>query len=313
MPRRKRRIIPDVTYHLISRFVDRDWFICSDSERAMYLALLGAAIASSSWRCLGYAVMSNHIHLAMIASDQPLAEWIRKPHSAFADWMNRTHKRIGTMFVRGPKDVLVPDSRVGHLLAYIHNNPVRAKVVNAPSESTWTSHRFYSDAGLRPPRWLRVDEGLRRAGLAAGAPFDDFVRTATAHPVFGDVDSDEQLLEQLEAYERAQNDLFEKPGPHRVEASRIVLLAAEQAGLTVEQVRSKRRGIAEQRARAVVIICGARLGLSRGEIASSLNVTPQAVSKLLLRDEHSPELLRFAALIQARLQLPSAALLSAVG
>src|SRR4051794_22965207 len=99
MPRIPRRTIPDVTYHVISRFVDRAWFIASELERRTYLSFLGAALELSTWRCLAYAVMSNHIHLALVASDEPLANWIRKPHSAFADWMNRTHDRIGSVFV----------------------------------------------------------------------------------------------------------------------------------------------------------------------------------------------------------------------
>jgi len=284
MPRTRRRTIPDVTYHLISRFVDRDWFIRSESERTTYLRLLGAAISASSWRCLGYAVMSNHIHLAMVASEQPLAEWIRRPHSAFADWLNRTHKRIGTVFVRGPKSILVPDGRVGHLLAYIHNNPVRAKIVNAPGESEWTSHRFYTDPSELPPRWLRVDEGRRRTGIRDGAAFDDMVRNTTTHPVLGAVETDEQFNEKLEAYEREQIALFERPPVQRVPASELVRIAAALSGLTVEQLCSKRRGIVEQHARAAVLVCGARLGLGRGELAHSLNVTPQAVSKMQSRE-----------------------------
>ena len=126
MPRQPRRIEPGVSYHLISRFVDREWFIESSCEREHYLQLLGRSLENSDWRLMSYAIMSNHIHLESLAGEQPLAEWIRRVHAPFADAMNRARKRIGCMFVRGPKAYPVQPDAFGHLLAYIHNNPVRA-------------------------------------------------------------------------------------------------------------------------------------------------------------------------------------------
>ena len=134
MSRRPRSTTEGLVYHLISRFVDRDWFITCAEERAMYLRLFGDAVAKSDWLCLAYAVMSNHIHLALLAGEQPVS-WLRDAHSPFANWMNERHDRIGPMFVRGPKDKPVQPGGVGRLIAYIHNNPVRAGVVTSPAES----------------------------------------------------------------------------------------------------------------------------------------------------------------------------------
>ena len=63
MPRKPRSNQPGVVYHLISRFVEREWFIKEEEEREYYVRLLGRALSESDWRCLAYAVMSNHIHL----------------------------------------------------------------------------------------------------------------------------------------------------------------------------------------------------------------------------------------------------------
>src|SRR5882762_8704116 len=107
MPRRPRQNSPGRVYHLISRFVDRDWFIATESERRVYLELLGRALQTSDWRCLAFAIMSNHIHLAMVAGLQALDRWIRRVHSPFAEWLNQRYDRIGSVFVRGPNDHVV--------------------------------------------------------------------------------------------------------------------------------------------------------------------------------------------------------------
>src|SRR5262245_33178796 len=143
MPRQPRSIEPGNSYHLISRFVDREWFIRSTNERELYLKLLHNALAESDWRLLSYALMSNHVHHWAVAGSQPLGKWIRGVHAPFADAMNRAYGRIGCMFVRGPKAFPVSPEAAPHLLAYIHNNPVRAGLCEAAAGSAWTSHRAY--------------------------------------------------------------------------------------------------------------------------------------------------------------------------
>ena len=150
MPRKPRRNVPGFVYHLISRFVDHEWLITSEEERSEYLSSLGRALARTDWRCLAFGVMSNHIHLGVIAGHQPLDTWARRAHAPFADWMNKRHGRIGAMFVRGPTEYTVPRHRVRDLIAYIHNNPVRAGLVATAVESAWASHQAYVGRASRP-------------------------------------------------------------------------------------------------------------------------------------------------------------------
>src|SRR5262245_11595319 len=89
MPRQRRRIDQGLAYHLISRFVDREWFIEKTAEREHYLKLLGNSLENSDWRLTAYAIMSNHIHLECIAGTQLLANLMRPVHAPFADGMNR--------------------------------------------------------------------------------------------------------------------------------------------------------------------------------------------------------------------------------
>lgn len=154
--------IPGLVYHVISRFVAGTFLINSDRDREHYLKRLGDSLANSDWRCFGYAVMSNHIHLALVAGAMPLAGWMRPAHTSFARWINRRDgKRIGPVFVKGPN--VRPTWDVGRLINYIHANPVRAGVAQVPHHSTWTSHRAY--LGAARPRWLDIDTGMALANL----------------------------------------------------------------------------------------------------------------------------------------------------
>jgi REP element-mobilizing transposase RayT len=303
MPRHKRRTVPGIAYHLISRFVDRDWFISTNLERANYLKWLGKAIARSDWKCLAYAIMSNHIHLAVVAGEDRLDSWVRRAHAPFADWMNRTHKRIGVLFVRGPKDLIIPNDRVGHVVAYIHNNPVRASVVSSARESAWTSHRAY--AGLDPaPRWLSVDEGLLRAGFAERSSFDSWVSSAPCHPCLKqsavtNEDDEEQLLQ---AYELQEADATRRETSSRISALDIVYVAADELCTPVSQLLSKRRSRQEVLVRAAVVRCGEVYGHSDVSIAAALVLSQQAVSALRRREAASPDVAHAASRVLRRLE-----------
>ena len=149
--RTARHNTPGVIYHVICQFVDKRWFFTSDREREHYLRLLGKALEHTDWLCFAYALMSSHIHFGLIAGREPLETWAKRVNGPFAQWLNRGHNRKGPVFADRPADFAIPSHRQLDLIAYIHNNPVRAKLVERAVDSTWTSHRAYVGAAPRPP------------------------------------------------------------------------------------------------------------------------------------------------------------------
>lgn len=112
--------------------------------------------------------MSSHVHWAMKAGVRPSATVIKGLHAGFAGWLNALEGRLGPVFADRHRNLTFEGESCALLLAYIHNNPVRAGVVGDPSDSSWTSHRAY--LGLEPaPAWLDVKLGLHLCGFDATA------------------------------------------------------------------------------------------------------------------------------------------------
>ena len=281
---------PGVVYHLISRFVDRNWFIESEQERELYLHLLGRAIVMSDWRCLSYAVMSNHIHLGVVAGEEPLAHWIRRVNSTFADALNRQRDRIGSVFVRGPKDHEIPDGSVGRLIAYLHNNPVRAGVVKKAEESTWTSHRAYLGLDTRPP-WLDVARGLAyfgfdRLALDAAAALEDTERKPSS---LAELRRRARARGALElgtprTADRLEVPLVARPYAHiRPAPNTVISVIAELTGVPQLVFCSRKTTSGAAQARRLVAYCAHLVGLTGSEIGAALGISHQAVSKMRSR------------------------------
>jgi hypothetical protein len=279
-------------YHLIWRFVDRDWFFQDAVERRRYLTLLGRALSKSDWRCLAYALMSNHIHMAVVAGSTPMDAWSRRVNPPFAWWMNQRRGRLGPLFAARAKDFAVRPDAEGALIAYIHNNPVRAGVVARAADCPWTSHPDY--VGRRePPSWLHVDEGMRRAGCTDRGQFDRWVGQS-------ELDLDPAALAAIKRAARRRGAL-ELATPTRTSPSAFPVrrrpfgalhgdpayllgLVCEIVDVGPHLVCSRRRSPPIVRARSILVHAGLSAGIAASDLAATLGLSATAVTKLGRRD-----------------------------
>jgi hypothetical protein len=124
----------------------------------------------------------------------------------FACWWNSQMRKrgypysrtIGPVFADRLADIIVPQERTAIVIAYVHNNPVRARVVASPEMSSWTSHRAYLGLETHLP-YLNSTLALRLCGLedtnCGRTEFHDFVLSRINDPKDSSL-SNEYALEQ---------------------------------------------------------------------------------------------------------------------
>jgi hypothetical protein len=200
--------------------------------------------------------------------------------------MNLRHDRLGPVFADRARDYAIRSSNEAALVAYIHNNPVRAGVVAHARESTWTSHRAY--VGLdQVPSWLHVDEGLRRIGEEART-LDAWISVTPGESGVVGVAEVRREVHTRGAIEVATPrggtpawfPLVRRPhGAVRVDVRQVLSIAAEAVAMTVSELSSKRRTRAHSIARSVFVHCGLAVDLSHSDMASALGVSATAVTK----------------------------------
>ena len=157
MPRYARIHVTGGLFHVISRFQDRRYYLDLKGARAKYLELIGKALETHDCRVIAYCLMSSHVHLVLQLGNDSIGKLTKKIHSPFATFTNRQRKGIGVVMADRPKSVLVHTETYGmELISYVHNNPVRAGVVDRAADSSWSSHRAYLGLGDCPP-WLATE------------------------------------------------------------------------------------------------------------------------------------------------------------
>jgi len=293
MPRTARTNVFGLVYHVIHRFADHRWLLRDDEEREVYLRMLARALGETDWRCLAYALMSSHIHLAMVAGRLPMESWTRAVNAPFARWLNERHGRIGSVFASRAKDYGFISARTGSLLAYIHNNPVRAGVVERARDSTWTSHRAY--AGLVvTPSWLHVADGLHRTGFQDPKLFDAWVDETPGERCDSDLD---KLRRQMRVRgeiaigtptadgDETMIPLVAPSYAHiRPDPQQLIGMVANVTTVGAPLICSRQRLPMIRSARTVVVMAGLATGLTQSELAAALGVSPQAVHQIARRE-----------------------------
>jgi REP element-mobilizing transposase RayT len=276
--------------HIIFRLVDRQHFIEGAIERTKYLELLEQGLQHSDWRCVSFALMSNHIHLGMIPGEMELESWTKRVNSPFARWINIRRDGLGPVFADRPAEWAMRPANHPRLIAYIHNNPVRAKLVRRASASTWTSHRMYLGRVAAPP-WLAVEEGLKICGFDASTTraFDQWVNEQAG------IELDEHGIVEVRKAVRSRGSLeigtpivgvrtevplvVSEGARVRISPCELLECVADVMQVAVGEIcsRSTRRPALE--ARRVAVHAARRAGLRNTEIATVLGISPQAVGQ----------------------------------
>lgn len=151
---------PGAFYHAILRGNNRQDIFYSVSDRNRWEKLLTKAIDRYCANVHAYCWMTNHVHMLIQVSDQPLSSIIRFTASQYSRQTNAVLKKTGHLFERRHNAYLVEDDDyLMRLLRYIHNNPIRAGLAPVASAYRWSSHRNY--LGQRHSDWLTTGFVLR--------------------------------------------------------------------------------------------------------------------------------------------------------
>jgi putative transposase len=169
VPRRPREEVEGGIYHVYARGNDRGRIYRDDIDRICYLEILAAVIEETSWSCLSYCLMDNHLHLLLETPKPNLASGIRRLHGDYGRWFNDRHDRSGHLFQgRYGAKRIKSESQLWATIAYIVRNPVESGACERPDQWRWSSHRAVAAAD--PPRFIDVDRLLWHLGGLGGDP-----------------------------------------------------------------------------------------------------------------------------------------------
>jgi putative transposase len=111
-------------------------------------------------RLHAYCWMTNHVHMLIQVGDAPLGRLMLRIAGRYARRVQAQLRTTGHLFEKRYYPVIVEaEEYLLELLRYIHLNPVRARMVQHPSDYLWSSHHAYRGQASLP--WITTDFALR--------------------------------------------------------------------------------------------------------------------------------------------------------
>jgi putative transposase len=157
MARPLRIEFPGAYYHVTSRGNESKVVYRSRRDREQFLSYLESATERYGAVIHAYCLMDNHYHLLIETPLGNLSRIMQHINSAYTLYFNVKRKRSGHLFQGRYKAILVEaDEYAKALSRYIHFNPVRAKILENPSDYAWSSCRYFT-IEAKAPRWLNRD------------------------------------------------------------------------------------------------------------------------------------------------------------
>lgn len=294
MPRKRRHWVPGEGAHLISRFVDRRFYLADDSDRRIVLDCVLRAQKRWDWTWLSWALMSSHTHFGLIAGEVPPEGFFRSANTRFAVRYHRARggQTLGPVLADRPQIFPVQRHALARMVAYHHRNPIRAGLVERARDSAWTSHRVY--LRLDPaPSWFDVERALEALGFsdtAAGRrEFDEFVMGANGL-VRGLAETPATTAVPIVASARPSLDW-----------DRVVSLARWITGLGPEYPIDSRARRAAQTRLLIARVAISELGQTYASVAQVLGMSTGGLFNLLARNDPQEDVSELVAQLRVAL------------
>lgn len=144
MARQARRKSRTGIYHIMMRGVNKQTIFESDMDNYKFMKIVREVKNTSDFNLLGYCLMGNHVHFLMKENEDPISHVMQRISTNYAAWYNWKNERVGHLFQDRFKSEVVEDER--YLLTvsrYIHQNPVKAQMVNSTASYKWSSYNEY--------------------------------------------------------------------------------------------------------------------------------------------------------------------------
>lgn len=255
MARKPRIHLPGGLYHVMLRGNGGQPVFLGDEDRFRFYLLLQEGTVRFGYRVHAFCLMTNHIHLALQCGDLPLQRGMQNLSFRYTRWINWQTKRTGHLFQGRYKAVLVDsDSYLLELVRYIHLNPVRAGMVQAPGDYQWCSHHAYLGNETLP--WLTAEWALGQFGSTvsmARSSYDEFILDGLVEghrPEFhGKGEADSRLLGDDRFQEKclAGSDRL----PLRLDAREIVAKVCQTYAIDEAEIKTASQSRKNAEARAV--------------------------------------------------------------
>ena len=185
MPRIPRKSFEGKYFHIMVQGIAKDFIFNNHEFKKEYISLIYKYKEKFCIDLLAFGVMDNHAHLLAYIDDiSNMSNYMQKINTLYAMYYNKKlNNRVGHVFRnRFKSEEIASENHLINCIKYIHNNPVKAKIVENPKDYIYSSYKDY----------------LYRKGLALNKNIEEFLKFNNVlygkeERSFIDIESDKEI------------------------------------------------------------------------------------------------------------------------
>jgi len=276
---------PGAFYHITSRGNERRPIFRGEKDYERFFSYLESASERYGAQIHCFCLMPNHYHLLLETPRGNLSAILHHINASYTNYFNAKWRRVGHLLQGRYRALLVEkDSYALELSRYIHLNPVRAQLVEEPSDYLWSSYRAYVGVERSWP-WLRreflldqINPGKKGAQKSYRRYVEEALREPVADPLNKVIAS--TLLGSEEFIDWVREKWAKKKGLHR-DISALKELALRPDLQLLQRKAEEIFGEGTLLSRKTALYLAHRFsGVSLGEIGRFFGgISPSAVSQ----------------------------------
>ena len=148
---------PNAWHHVMNRARRGEDLFVDKADYQQFIDLLQETADLFNVNVAAFCLMPTHYHLMVQTPDTNLSRCMRHVNGVYTQRYNVRHGCDGTLFRGRYKSILVDaDSYMLQLVRYIHQNPLKAGLVNYLDQYVWSSHKGYLSKAKKW-NWLYKD------------------------------------------------------------------------------------------------------------------------------------------------------------
>lgn len=146
MPREARNRINGKFYHVMVQGINKEKIFYNDEYKKIYIKLIFEYATKNNIKIIAYCIMTNHAHMLLkINNINEMSKFMKIVNMKFAMLYNHIEDRVGIVFRnRFESEYIYDEKYFYNCIQYIHNNPVKAGLVNKQKDYKFSSANNYN-------------------------------------------------------------------------------------------------------------------------------------------------------------------------
>ena len=145
MPRIARKDLNTQFLHVMVQGVNKEYIFNNEKNIEEYLKIINKNKILYNFTIIAYCIMNNHAHFLIYTEDiEKFGKGMQKTNLLYAQMYNKEQNRVGVLFRnRYQTEPIYNIKYLINCIKYIHNNPVKAKMVSKCEDYKYSSYNDY--------------------------------------------------------------------------------------------------------------------------------------------------------------------------